>query len=596
MEYNMFKLLVDSIPQPIWIKDLNLKFTYVNEEFKKIYNNVNKDFIGLSENEIFDKALSYECDKYCNRVIESLKPMTEDGYLNGKRAKVTIIPLIDQGKKLMGVAGIYANLDIVNEKDKIIEEQENVLKVVMETLPGMVFYKDKEGRYVYANKKFNEFYNRKEGLDQLIGKTNFDVHPTEELALKYTKEDIEVLKNKQSIKAETILKSKDGKEIYTEAVKVPVIDKGNETIGIVGLILDITEKKKAEKELKRISFTDVLTNLYNRTYFEEKAKEFFSEEYFPVGVIMGDVNGLKLVNDTLGHEKGDELLKLIAQVLRDVCTERELIFRTGGDEFVILIPNTTDYECENIIKKIIRQCRNYKHDLIDLSIALGSAITWDFNKTIYDSLKEAEDNVYRQKLLQKNSLNSSIMYSLQAGLQTKSLETEEHTERVVNNSLVIGERLSLPMSVMDELIITAKLHDIGKIGISEDILLKQGNLSEEEFEIVKTHTEKGYRIVKASNQLDNVAKGVLTHHERWDGKGYPLKLKGDRIPLIARIVSIADAYDAMTNNSLYKKALSEEEAIAELNRCSGKQFDPHIVNIFVEYLKENFKENFNYII
>ena len=589
MEYNMFKLLVDSIPQPIWIKDLNLRFIYVNEEYKKIYANIDKDFIGLNDKEIFDEAISDECYRYCTKVINTLEPLTEEGYLDGKHRKVTIVPLINEDKQLNAIAGIYANLDIINEKDKIIEEKENVLKVVMETLPGMIFYKDKEGKYVYANKEFDDFYNGK-GIDKLIGKTNFEIHSSKELAVKYTKEDTEVLQKKWSIKTETILQSEDGKDIYTEAVKVPVIDKKNDVVGVVGLILDVTEKKKSEEELKRISFTDVLTDLYNRAYFEEKAKELLSEEYLPVGVIMGDSNGLKLVNDTLGHDQGDELLKLIAQVLKDVCINGELIFRTGGDEYVILIPNTTDYECENIIKKIIHQCKNYKHDLIDVSISLGSAITDNLNKSIYDALREAEDKVYRQKLLQKNSLSSSIMYSLQIGLQTKSLETEEHTERVVNNSLIIGRRLALPMSVMDELTIVAKLHDIGKIAISESILLKEGNLSEEEFEIVKTHTEKGYRIVKASNQLDNVAKGVLTHHERWDGKGYPLKLKGESIPLISRIVSIADAYDAMTNNTVYKKALKRDEAISELKKCSGKQFDPHIVGVFVEYLKETSEE------
>jgi HD-GYP domain-containing protein (c-di-GMP phosphodiesterase class II) len=217
---------------------------------------------------------------------------------------------------------------------------------------------------------------------------------------------------------------------------------------------------------------------------------------------------------------------------------------------------------------------------------LGTSITNSLDKSVYDALQEAEDKVYRQKLLQKNSFNSSMMYSLQIGLQTKSLETEEHTERVLKHSLIIGEGLSLPMSVMDELTIVAKLHDIGKIGISEELLLKAGNLTNDEFEIVKTHTEKGYRIIKASNQLDTVAKGVLTHHERWDGKGYPLKLSGESIPLIARIVSIADAYDAMTNNSIYKKTLSKKDAIKELQRCAGKQFDPDIVRVFVEYLKE----------
>jgi len=586
MEYNMFKLLVDNIPQPIWIKNLDLRFIYINEEYEKIYKSQNKIFIGKNDEEIFDSEENDQCRRYCNLVINTLKPITEEGYLDGKHRKVTIVPLIDENGEIKAIAGIYANLDIINEKDKIIEEKENVLKVVMETLPGMIFYKDKYGKFVYVNKEFDKFYNRK-GLDELVGKTNIEIHPSEELANKYTEEDNEVIQKKKKIKTETILKSDDGKEIYTEAVKVPVIDKNNETVGVVGLILDITEKKEAEEKLKYLTFTDTLTGLYNRTYFEEKVKELLCEEYLPVGVIMGDANGLKLVNDTLGHNEGDELLKLIAQVLRDVCNEGELIFRTGGDEYVILIPNSSDYECENIIKNIIKRCKFYKHGLINVSISLGAAITNNSDNSIYNALKEAEDKVYRQKLLQKSSFNSSMMYSLQIGLQTKSLETEEHTERVVNHSLGIGERLSLPMSVMDELTIVAKLHDIGKIGINEDLLLKAGNLTEDEFEIVKTHTEKGYRIVKASDQLDNVAKGVLTHHERWDGKGYPLKLSGEGIPLIARIVSVADSYDTMINNNLYKKTLSKEDAIKELQRCSGKQFDPDIVKVFIEYLEES---------
>lgn len=584
MEYKIFKLLVDNIPQPIWIKDLDLRFIYVNKEYEEIYKGINKNFIGRNDEEIFDGVVNEDCHRYCKKVINTLEPLTEEGYLDGRRRKVTIVPLIEDGK-LIAIAGIYANLNIINEKDKIIEERENILKVVMDTLPGRVFYKDKNGRYVYVNKQFDEFYN-KEGIGEVVGKTNFEIHPSEELAIKYTREDNEVIETKNSIKAETILYSDDGTEIYTEAVKVPVIDKDGDVAGVVGLILDVTEKKEAEEKLKRLSFTDILTGLYNRTYFEEKAQELLREEYLPVGVIMGDANGLKLVNDTLGHSQGDALLKLIADLLKDVCSERQLIFRTGGDEFVILVPNTTEYECEHIIRKIFKQCRNYKHDLIDVSISLGSSITENLNKSIYDALKEADDKVYRQKLLQKNSLSSSMMYSLQMGLQTKSLETEEHTDRVLEHSLAIGERLYLPMSVMDELTLVAKLHDIGKIGISEDILLKQGKLTDDEFEIVKTHAEKGYRIIKASNQLDNVAKGVLTHHERWDGKGYPLELKGEGIPLIARIVSVADSYDAMTNNAIYKKTLNKEEAIEEMKRCAGKQFDPNIVKVFVEYLEE----------
>lgn len=578
MEYNLFKLLVDNIPQPVWIKDLNLRFIYTNKEYRDIYKDVDREFIGHNDEEIFDGVVREECHRYCNQVINTLEPLTEEGYINGSHRKVTIVPLIDEGQ-ITALAGIYANLDI-------IEEQENILKVVMDTLPGMVFYKDKYGKYVYVNKEFNNFYNR-ESSEELIGKTNYDIHPSEELAEKYTKEDNYVMQNKKSICTQTTLNTSEGKEIYTEAVKVPVIDKNGASVGVVGLILDITEKKEAEEKLKRLSFTDSLTGLYNRAYFDEKAQEILCEECLPVGVIMGDANGLKLVNDTLGHNQGDELLKLAANVFKDVCDENQLVFRTGGDEFVILVPNTTDYECESIIKRIYKQCMAYKHDLIEVSLSLGFSVTNNLNKSVYDALKEADDRVYRQKLLQRNSLSSSMMYSLQTGLQDKSLETKDHTDRVLQYSLIIGQRLSLHSSAMDELTIVARLHDIGKIGISEEILLKGARLTEDEFEIVKTHSEKGYRIIKASNQLDNIANGVLSHHERWDGKGYPLELRGEGIPIASRIVSVADSYDAMLNNSIYRKPLSKEEAMNELKRCAGKQFDPDIVKVFIEYLEEN---------
>lgn len=302
---------------------------------------------------------------------------------------------------------------------------------------------------------------------------------------------------------------------------------------------------------------------------------------------MGDANGLKVVNDTFGHVEGDNLLKTVTTILKEACKEKGVIFRVGGDEFVVLVPRTDKRECENIIKEIFNQCEKYKDELINISIALGASVTDNKDKSIYEAVKEAEDKVYRQKLLKENSISSAIMHSLKTGLEAKSMETEEHAERVLKNAIAIGKKLSLSVAEMDELKLVAKLHDIGKIGISEEILFSHDKLSNEEFEIMKTHTEKGYRIVKASNELDSVAKGVLTHHERWDGNGYPLKLKEKDIPLVARIISVADSYDIMTHDNGYKLAMSKDDAIKELKRCSGSQFDPEIVKIFIEYLKEN---------
>ena len=586
MNYEVFKLLIENIPQPIWIKDLDSRFIYANDEYKKIYKEKVKEIIGAKNEDIFDEALAQRYNNQCNSVIESLEPSIAEGYIDGVYRKCTIFPLIDTNGCLQAIAGIDTNIEIVKEKDKVIEEQESLLKVIVDTLPGMVFYKDIEGKYIYTNEEYTEFH-KKNDVHDLIGKNDFDIQASNELAITFVKHDQEIIKNKRPIFTDLLISNEGGKKIYREVIKKPVIDKDKKTIGIVGLILDVTEKKETEERLRYLSYTDILTGAYNRTYFEEKAQEFLAEEYLPVGVIMGDVNGLKITNDTVGHVEGDKLLQIIAKVLKDACKEGDLVFRIGGDEFAILIPNTSKDECKIIINKILENCKEYKNQLIDISIALGTSVTSHLEKSIYDTLKEAEDKVYRHKLLQENSINSSIMYSLRMGLEAKSVETEEHTERVLENAISIGEKLSLSMSEMDELLIVAHLHDIGKIGISEEILLKPGKLTDEEFETIKTHTEKGYRIVKASNQLDGVARGVLTHHERWDGNGYPLKLKGEEIPLVARIVSVADSYDVMTHDRVYKKAMSVEDAVEELKICSGRHFDPEIVSIFIEYLEEN---------
>lgn len=586
MNDEIFKLLIENMPQPIWIKDLETRFIYVNNEYKKIYKEKAKDFIGLKNEDIFDEVLAKKFNNECNSIIENLVTIVDEGYVNGVYRKCTMFPLIDKNGCLKAIAGIDANIEIVKEKDKVIEEQKNLLKVIIDTLPGMIFYKDIEGKYIYANKEFMEFH-KKNGVHDLIGKSDFDIKVNNEAAIIYAKQDQEVLKEKKSMLTHLSIENENGKKIYHEVIRKPVLGKDKKPVGVVGLVLDVTEKKETEERLRYLSYTDSLTGTYNRTYFEEKAQEFLAEEYLPVGVIMGDVNGLKVVNDTIGHLQGDELLKIIAQILKDACKKEDLVFRIGGDEFIILIPNMRKDEYKIIINKIFENCNNYKHELINISIALGAATTNNLDKNIYETLKEAEDKVYRQKLLQENSISSSIMHSLKASLEAKSIETEEHTERVLKNAIAIGKKLYLSMSQMDELSIVANLHDIGKIGISEEILLKPDKLTNEEFEIIKTHTEKGYRIVKASNQLDCIARGVLTHHERWDGNGYPLKLKGDDIPLTARIVCVADSYDVMTHDRAYKKAMSIEDAVEELKICSGRQFDPKIVNTFIEYLEEN---------
>ena len=575
MDIKIFRLLVDAVPQSIWIKDKDLRLIYTNKRYIDINNIKKGNIIGLCEEDLYRKEIADKSNEMCSKALNSMSTVKGKRYTNeGIKVDSTVFPLIDDNGKLEGIAGI----DI-----PIISKEESITEIILDSLQAGIFYKDRELGYLYTNKKFDDLLSKdKESIIENKNPLNESICESKN---RFIQEDKKVFETKKTVKKEEKIELGNGENLYTEIIKTPVLNDNNEVSGIIGLLLDITDRKKIEKKLKYLSYTDILTKVYNRTCFEEKAKKIFKEENLPMGIIMGDTNGLKIVNDTLGHEEGDELLKLTTKVLKDVCKENELIFRIGGDEFAIIIPKAKENECETLIKNIIDSCNNYKHDLIKISIALGYSVTYDLDKSIYDTLKEAEDMVYRKKLLEKNSFNSSVISSLQATLQEKSLETKAHTERVVENSIKIGERLSLPLSVMDELILVAKLHDIGKIGINESILLKLDNLTEEEFGIIKSHTEKGYRIIKAANHLESVAKGVLTHHERWDGNGYPLKLKEDKIPLIARIVSVADAYDVMTTNRVYKNALSKDEAIRELKKNSGKQFDPNIVKVFIECLE-----------
>lgn len=584
MNENMFRLLMESIPHPLWIKDLDFRFIYCNDRYKEIYNGKVKNFIGLKNSEVFEKELADKYDSQCREVIETLQEKVEEGYIDGVYRKCTMFPITNEAGEIIAIGGIDSNIEIVKEKDKVIKEQKNLLNLIVDTLPGMVFLKDVEGRYLHINKEYEKF-NRKKGITNFIGQTDLEIQQDMKLAKDLIEKDNEVIRSKKNVLMNTTLINDNGEVQYYEIVKKPVIN-NNEVVGIVGLILEVTEKKKVEEKLRYLSYTDSMTNVYNRAYFDEMAKKYLDEKYLPVGVIMGDANGLKIVNDTFGHEEGDNLLKLITMVLKEACEDKGIVCRTGGDEFVVLLPNSSEKDCEIIIKKIFEKCKNYNHELIDLSIALGVSVTNSLDKSIYDALKEAEDKVYRQKLLQANSIRSSMMYSLKAGLESKSMETEEHTERILKNAMEVGKKMNLSLSEMDELELVAKLHDIGKIGISEEILLKPDKLTQEEYEIIKTHTEKGYRIVRASNELDSVAKGVLTHHERWDGNGYPLKLKGEKIPLSARIVSVVDSYDVMTHDRVYRKRKEPKEAVEELKKCSGKQFDPKIVDVFVECLHE----------
>jgi len=347
------------------------------------------------------------------------------------------------------------------------------------------------------------------------------------------------------------------------------------------ILANALERKETKEEIKNLSLKDKLTGLYNRTYFEEELKRLDTKRQLPLSFIVGDVNGLKLVNDAFGPKEGDKLLKKVASVLKKCCRKEDIIARWGGDEFSILLPNTSEKDSEEILKRIRNTCLKTISHKIPVSISLGTSTKRNHRQDIGDVIKDAERWMYSRKLLERKSISSSIISSLERTLQEKSYETEEHAVRMKKMALKLGRALKLKENKLSELSLLSTLHDIGKIAITDEILLKKEKLTEKEWEIIKKHPEVGYNIASSSPQLMPIADAILSHHEWWNGTGYPRGLKGEEIPLTSRIITIVDAYDVMTHDRAYKKAVSKEEAIKELKRCAGTQFDPDLVEIFI---------------
>lgn len=577
---NIFKSFLEYLPYPIWIEDIDTKILFLNKAYENLFNIKLIDSLGKTNKEVFPIEVSSLYDDQIKKCLTEKKTLTFNGNVGNTFVECIMFPIANSNNEIYSIAGIILTIDDKVKRQVELKNQKDILKTIIDALPEAIFYKDKDCKFIGYNKNFSDFYANL-GVYDLIGKSDLEIYPNKETAKKFMEQDKEIIKTKKSKSSQYSISYKDGDVRFEENLKVPVINEDGEVWGIVGLSRDITERKKLENKLIYLSYTDALTGLYNRSSFDEKLNQYNQEKYLPLGIIMGDVNGLKLVNDTLGHLEGDKLIKSISNVLKDVCSNRGSVFRWGGDEFMILLPNCSEQLCENIMKEILDKCQSCDYEFIQLSIALGESVKNSISQNIYECIKEVEEKVYRRKLLDKKSIRSSITDSLIKSLQEKNTETEEHTERVTTYAYSLGINLNFKASELDELFLVAKLHDIGKIGINEDILLKPGKLTNEEFIIMKTHSEKGYRILQAMGELENVAKCVLCHHEKWDGTGYPLGLKEDEIPLISRIISIVDAYDVMTTKRPYKKPMSKEIAIAELIRCSGTQFDPFLVDIFI---------------
>jgi len=474
---------------------------------------------------------------------------------------------------------LFVSRDISDRKpmEESLKESEEKFRSYMEDAPIGIFVADSDGSYLELNRRALEMTGFTEE-EVLNGEKNIRdfVEPG---SLEEGYKHFNTLKREGYSRGEITAVNKLGVKYYTEIISTKILDEGN----YIAFVTDITERKNTEDQIRYIGFHDQLTDLHNRHYFESCTEEL--KEIPLLSVIMTDVNGLKLINDTYGHKVGDELLKNYAELLRKSFKQSDLIFRWGGDEFIIILRNTEEAKSWELCNRLVKHCGKTFIKDIPLSISVGISSKLE-GGSIDKAIQEAEDMMYKNKLTESKSSKNLIMKTLQQTLSEKSFETKEHIDRMTLIGKQFGGRLGLSPSELSRLETLIMLHDIGKINIDSHILLKDEVLTDEEWVEIKKHPEVGYRITRTAEEFAYVAEDILGHHERWDGKGYPQDLQGEDIPYLARILNLIDSYDVMSSGRPYKKKMLTEEIIEEIERCSGKQFDPDLAKKFVACLKE----------
>jgi HD-GYP domain-containing protein (c-di-GMP phosphodiesterase class II)/PAS domain-containing protein len=463
----------------------------------------------------------------------------------------------------------------IADKRELLKENQRVT-LLMDSTADIIFEVD-------LNKRFSLVFGR--GLknigmtpDDFLGKTVLEVfgEAGNERNQLYEK----ALQGEHHIYDWQLTRNKS--TLYFESSISPIYDETGKVTGAVGITRDTTEPMLRQKEVEYLNIHDFLTGLYNRRYFVEELTRLDALPTIPLALMMIDFNGLKILNDAYGHHFGDIALKKTSDTLTSIAGKDNRVCRIGGDEFAIIVPKADLETIENFKTKIQTELAKILIGNIPISVAVGYDIKVDPQASLDEVMKNAENRMYRNKVTEGRNIRNSAIKAIMKTVTDKFLDEKNHSIRVGQYCKLIGEAMKLHSDDLKELEIAGLFHDIGKISIPDAILDKPDKLTSEEYAIIKTHTENGYHILRAADEYSGLAEHALSHHERWDGTGYPRGLSKTDIPLFSRIISIAEAYEAMTAKRLYQKQMSEEEAIEELIRCSGTQFDPDVTKIFVE--------------
>lgn len=586
--HDLMSYIIEHSKSAIAVHDRDLRYIYVSQRYLDDYKLKNQNIIGRYHYDVFPDLPQKWRDvhrKALNGEISSAEDdpfPREDGTMEWTRWECR--PWYEADGS---IGGIIIYTEVITDRKMLevaLANENSLLRTTLISVGDGVVSTDNQRRIVLFNRVAEKLTGW--SYQEAKGRPIEDVF---NILIEHSGKKRENIVNQVlssgkpcEIENNTVLVARNGSARSIENSASPIITESGEIIGAVLVFRDSTEKKNKLAEIEYLSFHDHLTGVYNRRHFDYEMKKLNSNQANPITLIMADINGLKLTNDAFGHRAGDIIIEKVANIFKHECRAEDIISRVGGDEFAILLPKTDSEHADILIRRINQAIEKEKIENITLSVSIGYAVKKDRNDDLNDIYRQAEDEMYRRKLSDSSSMRSKTITLIMNTLYDKSSREMGHANRVSEICQSIAVELGFDKNDTDQIKIAGLMHDIGKIGIDEAILNCQGQLDQSEWLQVEKHPEIGFRILSSVNEFSVIANDVLSHHEKWDGSGYPRGIKGREISLHARIIALADAYDAMTSERKYRKILDEDAAVHELRKFAGIQFDPDITRVFIE--------------
>ena len=565
--------LLNSIQSPVLALKKDLTIYYCNQAYSDFVGRPIQDLEGRSLVELFPTFKKNQSYAAYLKAIETGQDQIAEGLVQGLYLRTRIFSM-DWG--ILDISEDITSQQAAAESVKYSEER---FRSLADSAADAIVSINQRGKIIFWNKAAENIFGYSSA--QALGQDSDMLIPERFQGLQQNGFKQLIVEGRAGNRAESlelICLSRDGREMPMELAVSAASVMGQNVY--TAIIRDVTERQDIEKQLKFLSFHDSLTGLYNRAYFEEEMERLSKARLDSVGLLISDVDGLKLVNDTMGHKTGDGLLVVIAGIITDACRQGDVVARIGGDEFAAILPNCTVEAIEQVCARIRQVTTEYngKNPELPLSLSLGWAVRPGKDLDTNRLFHTADDEMYREKV---NNHDVMVNNFIQA-LQKKNLSSEEQITQLGELMKELAQAAGLGGNSLAEMDLLARYHDIGNVLVADNILLKAGHLNRTEEDEMKRHCEIGYHIALSTPHLMAVAEKILKHHERWDGKGYPQGLKGQKIPIESRILALAAAYSAMRQNRPHAKAMTHQQALVEIKKESGKQFDPELVTKFLK--------------